>query len=107
MKYRIVDELPGQTHPGRAALPRPWLATIQANPKKWVLIEEFDSASSKKAAPRAQAHRLWAKTHKLPVEIASRRLPSNWEDEHAEANPSSEQVGLIFARWMGPQKKKG
>ena len=97
------DDVPRGHVAGRAPLPRPWAKDLQRNPRQWGLIERY--IEPKKAMARANSHRLWAKTNKVPIEVISRTLPGNWQKRNAIVDPTPSE-GFVFARWVGKAAKR-
>ena len=96
------DEVPRGHVAGRQPLPRPWLKEIKATPRMWALIERHEDP--KKALGRANSHRIWAKAHDVPIEVISRTLPGNWEDDPLGLDPEKKE-GFVFAKWVGPIRR--
>ncbi len=102
IQFFAEEEVPRGHVAGRTPLPRKWLKTLREHPKEWGLIEQYEDP--KKAAGRANSHRIWAEKQHVPIEVISRTLPGNWQDDHSIADPTPSE-GFVFARWVGPAKK--
>lgn len=103
VQFFTEEEVPRGHVAGRTPLPRKWLKVLREHPKEWGLIERHKDPT--KGAGRANSHRIWANKNKVPIEVISRTLPGNWQDDSLNLDPSPSE-GFVFARWVGPAKKK-